>query len=396
MDSSLSEWMAPDRWLVRVGCLSLTLFLSGCGDQEVAAPDAPPREVEVVQLRPVDLPVVTEFVGRTASSQRVEIRTRVSGFLDSIDYREGGAVEEGDVLFQIDPAPFEAQLRAAKAELSQQQARLDNAQALLARVKPLAEIEAVAQKELDDANSRVNEAAAAVEGASARVFQAELDLGYTTITSPLSGMTGEASERVGAYLSFGAAPLTYVARMDPMWVEFSVSEAQYLTSERGRADGELSFPDSDEGYEVEVVRSDGLVHPSRGKISFADASVDARTGTILVRAELPNAGDSPLHPGQYVSVRVLGVTRPNAITVPREAVLQSPKGPYVWLVDQDGNAEQRPVLTGPWTEEGWVIRKGLASGDRVITAGSVGLRPGAALLIVSLGEHKGSGAGPSR
>lgn len=393
----IGSWVVQGgvRRLVAVVMIWMLLLAGGCGDETPTAVAPPAREVEAIQLRTVDLPVSFEFVGRTASSQRVEIRSRVSGFLEAIDYREGGYVEEGDVLFRIDPAPFEARLRAARAELSQQQARLDNAEALLARVQPLAEVEAVAQKELDDANGRVNEARAAVEAAAARVFESELDLGYATIKAPVSGMTGQSAERVGAYLGLGAAPLTYVARIDPIWVEFSVSEAQALTNERRKASGELSVPE-DDALEVEVIRSDGVVHPSRGRISFADASVDAQTGTILVRAEIPNDNEPALHPGQFVQVVIHGVTRPGALLVPKPAVQQGAQGAYVWVINSENKAEQRPVTTGLWEGEDWVIRSGLKAGERVITSGLVGLQPGTPVSIVSLSEGASASVGQPR
>ncbi|WP_428386225.1 efflux RND transporter periplasmic adaptor subunit [Mucisphaera sp.] len=360
----------------------ILLAVSGCSRDTPEPQAPPPREVEAVQIRPADLPVSVEFVGRTASSQRVEIRSRVNGFLDSIEYTEGTVVEEGQILFQIDPLPFEAQVRAAKAELALQTARMENAKAFLARVEPLAEIEAVAQKELDDARSQVNETSAAVEAAQASLFAAELDLGYATIKAPLSGITGQANQREGSYLGLGSQPLTYVARIDPIWVEFSVSETQALRSRRAARDGEVVYPENDE-FEVEIVMADGTLHPEVGQLSFADASIDEQTGTFLVRAVIPNT-DQSLRPGQYVRAIIKGAFRPDALVVPKQAVQQSPKGPFLWLVTNDNKAEQRPIDTGPWVGDNWVINSGVNPGDRVIVAGTVGLTPGAPVSVVSL------------
>lgn len=332
-----------------------------------------------MQVTTADLPVEFEFVGRTGSSQRVEIRARVSGYLDEIGYREGEFAEEGSVLFRIDPAPFESRLRAAEAELAQQQARLENARALLARIKPLAEAEAVAAKELDDARGRVLEAAAAVEGASARVFDAQLNLGYTTITAPVRGLTGEATQREGAYISAATGALTYVARIDPMWVEFSVTETQLLRATRARSDGTVAYPETGE-FEVTVVLADGRPHPYTGRISFTDASVSTRTGAVLVRADIPNP-DETLRPGQYVRVLIGGAFRPGAMVVPQRAVMQGPRGAFVWVVDRESKAEQRPVILGPWTGDLWIIESGLRADDRVVVNGSMGLRPGTPLTI---------------
>lgn len=360
--------------------LLLLLPMIGCGKDPAPTPMSPrPIEVEIVQVKTADIPVSSRFVGRTESSQRVEIRTRVSGFLSEIVYEEGGFVEAGDVLFKIDPAPFESQLRAAQAELEQQNARLSNAESLLARIEPLAEAEAVSQKELDEARGTFREAAAAVEVASARVFDAELNLGYATIVAPVDGLTGESDEREGAYVSGTSGSLTYVARIDPMWVEFSISETEILRVVRAESDGRVVYPQKDQ-VEVQIELVDGTVHPHAGRISFSDASISTETGTFLVRAEVPNPEET-LRPGQFVRVMLLGAYRPDAVIVPQRAVREGPKGPYLWVIDRDGHAEQRPVRLGPWHHDAWIVETGIGEGDRVIVNGSVGLRPGAPVSV---------------
>ncbi len=363
--------------------LFVAVCLAGCDrGAPRPAPEPPPREVEIVQVLPRDLRVDFSFVGRTESSQRVEIRARVAAYLDEISFEEGGFVEEGELLFRLDPAPFESRLRGAQAALAQQQARLDNARALLARIEPLAAAEAVAAKELDDARGRVNEAAAAVEGASAGVFDAELNLEYTEIRSPVGGLTGAATQREGAYISLATPALTYVARIDPMWVEFSVTETQVLRAARQGTDGSVAYPPRGE-FLVSVELSDGRVHPETGRISFTDATVSAQTGAVQVRAEIPNSART-LRPGQFVRVTLRGAYRPGAITVPRRAVAEGPPGPYVWVVGREGRAEQRPVFLGPWAGESWVIESGLSDGDRVVVNGRMGLRVGTALAVVRI------------
>lgn len=375
---------------------AVLLCCAACGskeESEAAQPAA--RPVEIVQVSPSDLPVTFEFVGRTASSQKVEIRSRVSGFLDEIAYEEGAFVEKGDTLFLIDSDPFDAKLKAANAELAQQQARLDTAESLLNRIKPLAEAQAVAQKELDDATGQVRAAAAAVEEASARVFQAELDVSYTKILSPVAGLTSSASYREGAYLGFPSSPLTYVAQIDPIWVEFSISEAQYLRAKKASTSGSMIYPDENT-FDVEVLLSDGSVHPQRGRISFSDVSVSDQTGTFLIRAEVPNP-DGALLPGQYTRVVLHGAKRPGAIAVPLRAVRQGPRGAFVWVMDADNKAEQRPVMLGPWDDTGWVIEHGLKAGDRVVVDGSLALTPGTPLAVAGIAKFqitgKGEGAG---
>ena len=371
-----------------LAAIVLAASLCGCDQEPPAQATAPPpRPVEIAQVTSGDLPVEYEFVGRTESSQRVEIRARVDGFLDEIAYEEGEFVDAGDTLFRIDGSPFESRLRRARAEEAQQQARLENAEALLARVEPLAEAEAVSEKELDDARGRVREAAAAVEAAAANVYDAELNLGYTTITSPVRGLTGSANEREGAYISGVSNALTYVARIHPIWVEFSITETQILRGERASSEGVVVHPENGE-FEVFLELADGRVHPYSGRISFADASVSTRTGAVQFRASVPNP-EEELRPGQYVRIFVRGAYRADAITVPQRSVLQGPKGAFVWVVNAENQAEQRPVTLGPWEGDRWVVETGLRVGDRVVVNGTVGLKPGAPLTITRILEAGG-------
>lgn len=379
--------------------LSLMLLiplLGGCesGEQE-AGPQA--VKVTVVEVEPKDTPIVSEHVGKTASSRRVEIRSRVEGFLDKRLYTEGTIVEAGDVLFEIDKKPFQAQLDAARAELSQQQARMTTAKANLDRVKPLVKQNAVAKKELDDALGNYNTAAAAVEAAQAKVVQAELNLGYCTIFSPVTGVSSYATQREGAYIGIGSQALTYVAQLDPIWVEFSVSENQILRVRQQVLDGRIAEPGTGE-YEVKIVLADGTVFPKTGRIAFADASLSEETGTFLIRAEIENppgvalAGttfanrsadkmNEQLRPGQFVRVRLYGAKRPNAILVPQAAVQQGAKGSFVWVV-KDGQAEFRPIEVGPWHGDEWFIDSGLKAGEKVVVGGALKLRAGAPVEIV--------------
>jgi membrane fusion protein (multidrug efflux system) len=363
----------------------------GCGEpqQQAAAPGA--VDVTVMRSEARDTPVVAEFVAKTASSRRVEIRSRVEGFLEERLYTEGSLVEPDQPLFQMDRKPFEAQLQAAKAELAQQQARVETAKANLDRVKPLAEQNAVAKKELDDALGTYRAAAAAVEGANARVVQAELDLGYTTIYSPVLGLSSYAVKREGAYIGLGTESLlTYVAQIDPMWVEFSVSENYLLKSRRSMNEGKTTGPE-DDNYVVEIILADGTVYPKTGRITFADASLSEATGTFLIRAEIENF-DRQLRPGMFVRAILKGASRPDAILVPQRAVQQGAKGSFVWVVKEDGTAEFRPVTVGPWHGDEWFIEDGLQAGETVVVDGALKLRAGAPVNIVDP-EKEAAGAG---
>ena len=363
----------------------LPVFLISCGGavEEEAPPPLPLVTVHQVEAR--DTPVTLVFVGKTKSSRRVEVRSRVEGFLEKRLYQEGSLVEEGQPLFRMDSRPFKAALQAAEAELAQQEALLATAETNLKRVRPLARQNAVAQKELDDALGSYRTAAAAVEAARAKVTQARLNLGYTLIKSPVTGASSFAIKREGAYIGIGTdSLLTYVAQLEPMWVEFSVSENQTLKLQKQVRLGLLREP-PDGNFEVEVVMADGSLYPHRGQITFSDVALSEMTGTFLIRAEVANP-DHELRPGQFVRANIKGAVRPNAILVPQRAVQQGAKGSFVWVIDENGKAEFRPVEVGPWYEDQWFIDKGLEDGETVVVDGALRLRAGVPVRIQASGE----------
>jgi len=361
------------KWLPFGLCL---LWIGGCGSDK-PAPSAQPQAVPVgvITVKAAAVPYVGEFVGETESSQEVEIRARVEGFLEQIAYREGSVVEKGDVLFQMDRKPFEAALSTARAELQAQQARLATASANLKRVGPLAAEDALSQKDLDDAQGSRDAAVAAVEGARSRVLQAEINLSYTTILSPVTGVTSFARKQPGSFVAPGAdSLLTYVSALDPMRVNFSISENELLRYRKLMADKKLA-PAPGEKYTVKIVLADGTVVPAPGHITFGDASFSKDTGTFLVRAELPNE-DGALRPGQFVRVLMSGATWIDAIQVPQRAVMQGPQGNFVWVVDAESKAQFRPVTVGPLTGDMWLIADGLKDGERIVVDGGLKLAPG--------------------
>jgi membrane fusion protein (multidrug efflux system) len=352
------------------------LVLAGCSGEKAAAPAQPQAvPVAVITVKATDVPYVGEFVGETESSQEVEIRARVEGFLESISYREGAVVNKGDVLFQMDRKPFEAALSAAQAEMQAQRARLETASANLNRVGPLAAEDALSQKDLDDAKGAKDAAAAAVEGARSRVQQAEINLSYTTILSPVTGVTSFARKQPGSFIAPGPdSLLTYVSALDPMRVNFSVSENEQLKFNKMIAEGKLRAAD-ERKYTVKIVLADGTVVPAPGHITFGDASFSKETGTFLVRAELPNK-DGLLRPGQFVRVLMGGPSWVDAIQVPQRAVMQGPQGNFVWVVDAESKAQFRPVTVGPLTGDLWLIAEGLKDGERIVVDGGLKLAPG--------------------
>ncbi len=373
-------------------CLSLGLLAAvvGCHENKPAASAPPPANVDVIDVALRDVPVVYEYVGQTESSQQVEIRARVNGFLEKRVYQEGTLVHQGDVLFVMDRKPFQAALDAAQAEYAQQKARLDTAQANLNRVRPLAAKNALSQKDLDDSIGQQQAAAAALEQARANVTSASLNLGYTTITSPVTGLSSFAKKQDGSYIDATNSLLTYVAKLDPMWINFSLSENEILDLRTQTSNGSLKLPPVGK-LEAVVVLADGSTYPQRGHIAFTDASLSSDTGTYLIRAEMPNPNGA-LRPGQFVRIKLLGAERASAVAVPQDAVQQGPRGAYVWTVDKDGKAQQRSVETGQWNGNDWVIQSGLHAGDRVIVSNTLRLMPGASVKANLVAAAPASGA----
>ena len=328
----------------------------------------PQLEVNVITVQPKDTPMTYEFIGQTESSHMVEIRARVQGFLDQRLYEEGSMVKAGQTMFMIDQKPFKASLQAAKGQLAQQQARHATAFANLKRIRPLAAKNAVSQKDLDDAVGSEQESAAAVIAAEANVTEAELNLSYTVISSPIDGLSSNAKKQTGSYISAGPdSLLTYVAKIDPMWVNFSVSENEYLKMLNQEKTAQVILPKG-MNLTAEIVLADGMVYPHRGKMMFADPSFSLETGTFLVRSEVQNP-KGILKPGEFVKVRLMGAIRPNALTVPRKAVLEGAKGNFVWVIDKSNKANVRQVILGPWISDSVFVTSGLFPGDRVVVEG---------------------------
>ncbi len=325
--AGLGRVARAQRWFA-VLLAVVVLATTSCGRNSAGPPQPTgPAEVTVITVEPRDAPVSYELVAQTQSSRQVNIQARVSGFLEKRLYTEGSVVSEEQVLFVMDPRPFQVQVDASRAELAKQQASLDMAHANLERTRPLTAQNALSQKDLDDATGQFHAAEAAVEGARAKLESAELDLSYCTITSPLQGISGAALQQDGAYISPSNSLLTTVAALDPMYVNFSVSENEMKAFDDQDARGEVRLP-ADRNFSVEVVLVDGSSFPHTGAITFAAPSYNAETGTFLLRASVANP-DGVLRPNQYVRVRLHGAVRPAAILVPQRAVQQGSAGHFV-------------------------------------------------------------------
>ena len=367
---------------VTLGFLALTaLTLTACGKEEVKAPPAPVA-VQAVKVESQTVPVTVSFVAQVESSHQVEIMARVNGFLEKILYREGDVVKQGQTLFLMDQKPFVAQVEAARGALANTQAQLWTAQANLNRIKPLVVLDAASKSDLDNAIGSAQSAEAAVHSARARLDEAELNLSYTVIKAPVTGVTGQALVREGTYLTAGpGGHLSYVAQLDPIWVNFSISQNLLDASRMQQAAG-LLIPAPNHEYHVDIELAEGNKYPYSGKLSFVDPSFNSDTGTFLVRAELPNP-EGKLQPGMFVKATMTGATRPNAMVVPQRAVQQTANGHVVYVVSSQGTAEIRPVVVGDWLEQDWIITKGLNPADQVITDGFQRLAPGAPVKVVA-------------
>ena len=351
-------------------------------------------DVSVVRVEPRDVPLSFEYVAQVQSSRQVSIQARVSGFLEKRVYTEGAIVKEGETLFLMDQKPFKVQLDQAKAALARQEAAFEVARLNLERVKPLVAADALSQKDLDDATGQFQSTAAAVEQAKASMAAANLNLSYTVITSPVTGITGAAEQAEGTYLGPANSQLTTVAVISPAYVNFSISENDRLRYREDIEKKRLIEP-KDKRHTAEIVLADGSVYPHTGKVTFADPSFNAKTGTFLIRASVENPGRL-LWPNQYVRIRLKGTVRPNAILVPQRAVQQSSKGHFVWVMDSDSRAEMRPVIVGEWHGDDWLIFEGLKAGEQVVVEGALKLRPGVPLkanLPAQRGEASASTGG---
>lgn len=347
--------------------------VTGCGTRQPPAPAAGSAEVTVLTATPRDLPVSLDFVAQTQSSHQVNIQARVNGFLERRVYTEGAFVHAGEVLFLMDKKPFQAQVAGAAAALARQKAALETARLNLERTRPLTAQNALSQKDLDDASGNFESAAAAVEQAKSQLETARLNLSYCTITSPVTGITSAALQQDGSYISQQNSQLTTVAVLSPIWVNFSLSENE-LQRFRDRIARKLLIPPRNGNYQVEIIMVDGSIFPYRGRITFAAPSYNPQTGTFLIRANVANP-TGILRPNQFVRARVKGAVRAGAIVVPQRAVQQGAKGHFVWVVNRQGRAEQRPVTVGEWYGNDWFIDEGLRGGDRVVIDGGLALRP---------------------
>jgi membrane fusion protein (multidrug efflux system) len=363
------------------------IVLAGCQKSQSQPPAMPPPEVSVVVVRPQDLPTTFEYVAQISGVREVEVRPRVSGILQKWNFTEGGKVVAGQSLFTIDAAPFRAALARAEADLASAQATYDQAKRNVGRLKPLHEAKAVSQKEYDDAASAEQVSAANVKAALAATTEARLNVSYTRVEAPISGITSRALQSEGSLVQAQQTLLTKIAQIDPVHVIFSFTEAEHLKFTRAMADGTLRLP-KDGRFDVKLKLADGNEYTRSGKVDFTDVRVDPATGTIEARAVIGNP-QGLLRPGQFARVQLSGGVRPNAIALPQRAVLEGPGTKIVLTVNAQGIVEPRPIQVGDWSAADWVITGGLKPGDQVIVDGVVKARPGSPVKIAQLPPAEG-------
>lgn len=358
------------------------LALAGCGPKGPAhgAGGMPPTLVAVQEVKAQTIPVDFEYPAQTAGSREVEVRARVAGILLKRNYEEGGPVRAGQSLYTLDAAPFEAAANRAEADVTAAESRLAQAQRNARRTKPLYEAKAASQKDLDDATSAEEVAAADLKAARARLAEARLNLGYTHVVAPVSGVSSRSLKSEGTLVSGPDMLLTTVSQVDPIHVNFGLSEAEQSRLKQEVAAGKLTLP-KDGKFEVAVRFEDGRTYSRAGKLAFTDVRINSQTGTSDARAELPNpAGE--VRPGQFVRVVLKGAQRPDAITVPQRAVMEGPTGKMVYVLGADSKAEPRPVTLGEWTGKNEVVvLSGLRAGDKVIVDGLMKVFPGATVQV---------------
>ncbi|ETR76326.1 secretion protein HlyD [Afipia sp. P52-10] len=334
----------------------------------------PPPDVGVIDVKSADVPLTLAYAGRVAGFRTVEIRSMVSGTIMKREYIEGARVRQGDVLFRIDERPYKAAFDRANAQLAQAKATSLQAEENFKRIEELNAKQVATPKQLEDARAARDQARAAIKSAEADIETARLNLEFTVVKAPVSGPTSLLSPPEGSIAQAQQTVLTTITQLDPAYVNFSVTDAEYREF-RELSEGR-NKPLGDDDISVSVQFGDGTTYPQNGKVIMSSQNVDLRTGTVQIRTVFPNS-DGVILPGQFVRVTLKGITLPKAIVIPQQAVSQGPQGTFVFAVNAQGAAEVRPVKLDREIGTGWVVREGLKEGDKIIVDGVMRVRPGA-------------------
>ena len=375
--------------LQTVALTTSAAFLAACGQPE--PPAVPPMEIAVFEVQTRDVPIYFDMIGQTRGSVDIPIRARVDGVLEEMHFQEGREVEKDQLLYVIDPAPYQSKVVEAQGRLAEAQTQLAKATSDLERIRPLAEIDAVSQQDLDGAVAQYEAARASKQSAEAQVEQAEIQLGYTRIRSPIDGLIGITEAKVGEYVGREPNPvvLNFVSKIDPIRVRFSINEREYLRFRRqlaGSIRGEEEARRHKAG--LQLILADGSIHDHAGNIVTSDAAIDPTTGTLTLEADFPNP-DGIVLAGQFARVRGRAEEREDAIVVPQRAVMEVQGLFQVAVVDADGVVDVRQLQMGPRVDDEWIVESGLEAGDRVALEGLQRLRTGATVVVKQAGGQGG-------
>jgi len=360
---------------VRSVLLGLALIFAGlaaCNKKPEANFERPPAPVTVARAVAQDVPVYIDAVGKTVAREVVSVQPQVSGRITQIHFTDGANVKVGDLLFTIDPRPYQAQLNQAEANVAQAEAALSLAKVNFARVEKVSDPRAVSRQDFDARKSAVETAEATLKQNRAAVENARLNLEYCTIRSPINGRAGQRTVDVGNVVSANSGSLLVIQRLDPIYADFTVTESELSGVQRNMAKQALK---------VEVRLPDDGTEPREGKLTFLDNSVQEGSGTVKLRATLNN-NDRSFWPGRFVKVRLILQTQRDAVLVPADAPQLSAKGPFVYVVKPDSSAELRPVKVGQRQEDLIVIKDGLKADERVVVSGQLGVTPGGKVRVL--------------
>ena len=386
----------PLRWTMAVVALSSLLLLHGCGDGHGKQGGATPvPEVATVTIEPQRLELTTELPGRTSAYLIAEIRPQVNGIIQKRLFQEGSDVKAGQLLYQIDPAPFQVAYDSAKASLGKAEANLPSIRSRADRYKELIPDKAVSQQDYDDAAAAMDQARAEIEYWKAAVEAARINLGYTRVTAPISGRIGKSSVTDGALVTaYQPTSLATIQQLNPIYVDVTQSSAELLRLKRNLETGRLSA-DGKNGKKVRLLLEDGTTYPLEGTLQFRDITVDPATGSFTLRIVVPNP-EHLLLPGMFVRAVVQEGIAAQAILVLQQGVSRNPKGePIALVVDEAGTVQQRMLTLNRAMGDKWFVSSGLAAGDRVIVEGLLNIRPGATVKAVPLDSRKAGAEGPS-
>ncbi len=372
--------------LGKFSCLLFgAFFLSVSGCKQPAPPPLPPLEVPYVEAMTRDIPISQEFVGQTYGTFDIAIRARVEGFLEGMHFREGSRVRKGQLLYTIDSQPFQAKVAERASSVAEANTLLVKAKSDLDRIRPLAEINAVSQSDLDAAEAQYGAAQASLEAAEAMLRLARIEMGYTRISAPISGIIGKTEAKVGDFVGREPNPvvLNTISRIDTILVRFSITEAEYLRFVRyAQAQGRnIEDPRMDRA-DLELILADGSVHDYKGHLDFANREIDPTTGTLLLQASFPNP-KGIIRPGQYARVRGVVDVLQQAVLVPQRSVKELQGNYQIFIINDSSKVELRTVEMGPKVGNLWAVNSGLKPGEKVIYEGIQRVSSGASVQPVT-------------